>query len=255
MEELIQVSFKNERPTVSARDLHEALEIRTRFVDWFPRMCEYGFCEGTDFNLLKNEKVQVEGKRLINRELLDYQMTIDMAKQICMLQRTTKGKLYRQYFLNLEKAWNTPEQVMARALQIANETRDQLSIQCRQLGLQVLEQQKQIKIMEPKASYADIVLLSDSLVLVTQIAGDYGVSPQVMNKKLHELGIQHKVRNQWILYSKYKDKGLAKSTTFAKKRPDGTILTRIQTEWTQAGRMFIYEKLKEQGIFPIVERR
>lgn len=75
-------------------------------------------------------KFKWKRKRLINRELLDYQMTIDMAKQICMPQRTTKGKLYRQYFLDLEKAWNTPEQVMARALQIANETRDQLSIQC-----------------------------------------------------------------------------------------------------------------------------
>ena len=254
MEELIQVSFDNERPSVSARELHEALEVRTKFGDWFPRICEYGFYEGVDFNFLKNEKVQIEGNRMITREILDYQLTIDMAKQVCMLQRTAKGKMYRQYFLDLEKAWNTPEQVMARALQLAQQTTDLLRVECQKLGVQLLEQQKKIEEMEPKATYADIVLMSNSLVLVSQIAEDYGVSAQVMNKKLHELGIQHKVRNQWILYSKYKGKGLAKSTTFVRERSDGTVLTKMQTEWTQTGRMFIYEKLKEQGILPVIER-
>ena len=74
--------------TVSARELHEKLEIRTAFKDWFPRMCEYGFAEGEDFNMLKNERVQIEGNREVKREITDYEISIDMAKQICMIQRS-----------------------------------------------------------------------------------------------------------------------------------------------------------------------
>lgn len=107
MNELIKVDFTGERPAVSARELHEFLEVKTAYKDWFPRMCEYGFTEGEDFCSFLSESTG-------GRPAQDAQLTIDMAKEICMLQRNEKGKQARQYFIKLEKDWNSPEKVMAR---------------------------------------------------------------------------------------------------------------------------------------------
>ena len=153
MNELIKINYDTEQPSVSARDLHEGLGIKTAFKDWFPRMTEYGFEAGKDFNMLKNERVQIEGTREVKREIIDYQITVDMAKQICMIQRTDKGRQYREYFLELEKAWNSPEQVFARALHMADKMVNSLKEQCKFLGGQVMEQQKVIEELQPKASY------------------------------------------------------------------------------------------------------
>ena len=116
MDDLIRVDFTGDRPAVSARELHEFLEVETRFNDWFKRMCEYGFSEGEDYySFLSN---RVDG--LAGKPRQDAAVSIDMAKEICMLQRNEKGKLARQYFIQLEKDWNSPEKVMACALQIAD---------------------------------------------------------------------------------------------------------------------------------------
>jgi anti-repressor protein len=124
--EIVKVNYENERATVLGRDLHEALEIKTRYNDWFPRMCEYGFVEGVDFYSFLSES---EG----GRPAQDHQLTIEMAKEICMIQRNEIGKEIRQYFIQLEKAWNSPEQVMSRALRIADETIKNLKIEMKQL--------------------------------------------------------------------------------------------------------------------------
>lgn len=121
-EQLVPVNVDSpDRITVSARDLHAALEVKTLFKDWFPRMLEYGFENGRDFNPLKIEQVRLEGSREVTRTVDDAEITIEMAKEICMLQRSEKGKQARQYFIQIEKAWNSPEKVMARALQIASD--------------------------------------------------------------------------------------------------------------------------------------
>lgn len=156
MNELIKINYDTDQPSVSARDLHEGLEIKTAFKDWFPRMTDYGFESGKDFNLLKNERVQIEGNREVKREIIDYSISVDMAKQICMIQRTEKGRMYRQYFLDLEKAWNTPEQIMARALRMADKT--------------IEEQKEQIKQMKPKALFADAVSASHTSILIGDLA-------------------------------------------------------------------------------------
>ena len=96
-------------------------------------MCEYGFTEGEDFNPLKNEQVRTEGNRQVSRELTDHQLTIPMAKEICMLQRSEKGKQFRQYFIRVEEAWNSPEMIMKRALEIANEKVKALQVSVSQL--------------------------------------------------------------------------------------------------------------------------
>lgn len=163
MEDLIKIDYTAEHPTVSARELYDGLEIKTAFKDWFPRMAEYGFAEGADFNPLKNEQVRLEGSRNVKRELVDYQISVDMAKQICMLQRTDKGRQYRQYFLDLEKAWNTPEQIMARALRVANREIDKLKA----------DNQKMIEDtarMKPKEIFADAVSTSETSILIGDLA-------------------------------------------------------------------------------------
>ena len=147
MDELIKVTYGANSPTVSARDLYEGLEIKTAFKDWFPRMAEYGFEAGKDFNMLKNERVQIEGNREVRREITDYRISVDMAKQICMIQRSEKGKQYRKYFLELEKAWNAPEQVFARA--------------------KLLEETERMK---PKEVFADAVSASKSSILIGDLA-------------------------------------------------------------------------------------
>ena len=163
MEEIIKINYDAEQPTVSARELHEGLEIKTAFKDWFPRMAEYGFEIGKDFNMLKNERVQIEGSREVKREIVDYQISVDMAKQVCMIQRSEKGRQYRQYFLDLEKAWNTPEQVMARALKMAGKTIDKLKSQ----NTVLLED---VQRMKPKEIFADAVATSHTSILIGDLA-------------------------------------------------------------------------------------
>ena len=113
MNELIPIQYENEKPTVSGRELHAALEIETRYNDWFLRMCEYGFQEGKDF-------CSILSKSSGGRPGTDHAVTIPMAKEICMLQRTAKGKQCREYFISCEEAWNSPDKIMERALQIAH---------------------------------------------------------------------------------------------------------------------------------------
>ena len=117
MNELIRVDFTGERPAVSARELHEFLGVETPYHKWFPRMCEYGFSENEDYAVTD---IFVHNPAGGPQSMKDAAVSIDMAKEICMLQRNEKGKLARQYFIQLEKDWNSPEKVMARALQIAD---------------------------------------------------------------------------------------------------------------------------------------
>ena len=144
MNELIKVEYDNDRPTVSARELHEFLEVKTAYKDWFPRMCEYGFEDGTDYcSFLSDRSDGLPGK-----PRQDAQLTIEMAKEICMIQRNDRGKQARQYFIQLEKEWNSPEKVMARALMIAENKIKELSAVNATLTVDN-------QIMKPKAEYFD----------------------------------------------------------------------------------------------------
>lgn len=167
MDELIEVTEKDGIQSVSARELYEKLEIATAFKDWFPRICDYGFCIGIDFNPLKIEQVRKEGNRDVTRELQDYAISIEMAKQICMLQRTEIGKQYRDYFIRLEKAWNTPEAVMARALQFANKTLENAKSVIAQQKQQLIEQRPKVEVYD---SICDSSTLQD-LQTVAQTIG------------------------------------------------------------------------------------
>lgn len=158
MNELLKINYEAEQPTVSARDLHEALEINTRFNDWFSRMTEYGFESGKDFYSKMSKTSETGG-----RPAVDYQISVDMAKQICMFQRSEKGKQYRQYFIDLEKAWNTPEQIFARALKMADQKIEKL----KETNAGLLED---VERMRPKEIFADAVKASTSSILIGDLA-------------------------------------------------------------------------------------
>lgn len=159
MEEIIKINYESEQPTVSARELYEGLEIKSNFTTWFDRMCEYGFTELDFKKCFPNLESGCNG----GQNMVDYEISIDMAKQICMIQRTDKGKQYRQYFLDLEKAWNTPEQVMARALKIANNEIDKLKADNRVL---IADTER----MKPKEIFADAVSSSKDSCLIGDLA-------------------------------------------------------------------------------------
>ena len=158
MNEILKVDVDTQM--VSARELHSALEVSKRFSAWFETYSNT-FIEGEDYKgaYLKVQSNQYGGEK----ELQDYNMTVDMAKHICLMSRTEKGKQCRQYLIDLEKAWNTPEQVMARALKIANKTIDSLKSD----NTKLIEDNARMK---PKEIFADAVSASETSLLVRDVA-------------------------------------------------------------------------------------
>ena len=251
MNELIKINYENaDRPTVMGRELHEALEVKTKYADWFKRMCEYGFAENTDFVAISQKRETAQGNETTYN---DHQLTIEMAKEICMIQRTDKGKQCRQYFIELEKAWNTPEMVMGRALKIAQNQIDSLKYVNAQLETSVAVKDQQISELKPKASYYDVVLNCPDLLSTTKIAKDYGKSAVWLNSYLHDKKIQYKQGGVWLLYQNYAQCGYTSTKTHNYNGDDGIQHAKVHTYWTQKGRLFIYETLKSDGILPLVE--
>ncbi|HEL1698385.1 phage antirepressor KilAC domain-containing protein [Streptococcus suis] len=153
MHEIINVNLNdNQEPVVSGRQLHEALEVKTPYSMWFDRMVEYGFTENQDF--LLNNFVKQTGRGGHNK--VDHIIKLDMAKEIAMIQRSDRGKQVRQYFIQIEKDFNSPEKIMARALLLADKKVHQL--------------EAQIEADKPKVLFADAVSASHSSILVGDLA-------------------------------------------------------------------------------------
>ena len=249
---LITVNYDSGRPTVLGRDLHNALEVNSNYTTWFNRMTEYGFTENIDFttyfpNLESENQHGGQNKT-------DHQLSIEMAKEICMIQRSEKGKQCRQYFIELEKQWNSPEMVMKRALEIANQRVEEMRQQNKTLETTVAVQTQQISELQPKASYYDVILNCKDLVSTTEIAKDYGKSAKWLNALLHDLGVQFKQSGIWLLYQKYAECGYTSTRTHNYLDNSGNTHAKVHTYWTQKGRIFIYDLLKSRNIFPNVEK-
>ena len=243
MEELMKVQVKNDRQLVSARDLHKGLGLKGRFSRWFKTNSEL-FTENEDFYKCTSSTVVNNGAV---RELEDYLLTIEMAKQLAMMARTEKSKLYREYFLDLERKWNSPEMVMHRALEFSNARIKQLKLENKNLSIQLEESNK-------KADYLDVILGTPDALAISQIAADYGYGAVSFNRLLHKVGIQHRVNGQWILYRAYMGKNYVTTKPFVYKDHKGNDRTSLSTYWTQAGRKLIYDVLKDNDILPLIER-
>lgn len=237
MNELIKITEYNGNQAVSARDLHKFLEITERFSSWFERMLQYGFVENIDYQGCEFFNT------LANQTLTDYAITFDCAKEISMIQRSKKGKEAREYFIECEKqlrrgkfALPTTYKEALQSLLIEVEAKERLQAQNE---LQAKELEKQA----PKVAYYDEVLTSQSTYNANQIAKELGMSAVTLNKKLHDLKVQYKQGEQWLLYHPHQNKGYTKTVTYTYTDNKGETCTNSSTVWTEKGRAFIHSIL------------
>lgn len=145
-------------------------------------------------------------------------------------------------------------EILAKAVLVAQTTIANRETRIKQLESENAEQKTLIQQMQKGNDYLNVILQSKGTLATTQIAADYGMSAVKFNKKLNEMRIQHKVNGQWILYSNLMGKGYVHSRTISFTHSDGRPDTRLCSEWSQRGRMFLYDALKEIGILPLIER-
>ena len=236
MNDLIKVNYtESEQPTVSGRELHEALEVKTAYKDWFPRMCEYGFTEGKDYTPLIFEHPQNK------QPCTDHALTIPMAKEICMIQRSEKGKQFRQYFIEIENRWNTPEAVMARALQMANRKIDEIK------NANVLLEQK-IEADKPKVIFADSVSAAQTSILVGDLAklikqNGINIGQNRLFEWLRDNGYLIKGGSSKNMPTqKAADMGLFEVKESTVNNPDGSVRVTKTTKVTGKGQVYFINK-------------
>lgn len=224
MNELIKVHYDNaDRTTVSGRELYDALEVKTAYKDWFPRMCEYGFSEGKDYCSFLSDRS--DGKA--GKPRTDHQLTIPMAKELCMLQRTEKGKQMRQYFIAVEEQWNSPDAIMARALQLSN-------AKLKQLQVTVSELTVENQIMKPKAEYFDDLVDRNLLTGIRETAKEFQIKQKdfvtfLMDKKY----LYRDKKGKLMPYAKPLQDGLFE---LKETKNDATAWSGSQTMITPKGR-------------------
>lgn len=233
MNELITVNFDTQ--TVSARELHKQVGSTERFSAWFERQLQFGFVENEDYTGCKKFNT------LAKQELQDYDLSVDMAKQICMVQKNDRAREVRQYLIDLEKAWNTPEQVMARALKLADKTIEKLRSDNKRLERKI-EQDK------PKTIFADAVSTSKTSILIGDLAKlicQNGV--QIGQKRLFEWLRQ----NNYLIKSgssrnmpqqRYVEQGLFEVKESNVQNPDGSVRITRTTKVTGKGQVYFVNK-------------
>lgn len=236
MKDLIPINYDAEQPTVSARDLHKGLEISERFNSWFNRQLQYGFQENADYTGRK------EFNTLAKQELQDYQISVDMAKQICMIQRSEKGRAYRQYFIDLEKAWNTPEQIFARALKMADKTIESLKSD----NAALLADNRRMK---PKEVFADAVATSKTSILVGELAkilkqNGADIGQNKLFSWMREKGylIKRKDSDYNMPTQKSMEMGLFEIKETSITKPDGSTHISKTTKVTGKGQIYFTNK-------------
>ena len=226
MNELLKINYEAYRITLSARELHSFLELTERFGNWFERMKQYGFIENQDYIGRKTFNT------LAHQELQDYEISLDMAKEIAMIQRNEKGRQARQYFIEVEKKWNSPEYVMNRALEISRQQVEKLMLENKEL--------------KPKAEFFDAVADSKNAIQMSEVAKVLNY-PGYGRNRLFEFLREKKVlmpNNQ--PYQKYVDCGYFRVVEQKYTKPNGDIAINIKTLVYQKGVNYI-RKLLEKG--------
>lgn len=237
MTELIKITTNESgSQVVSARELHEFLESKQEFANWIKnRIDKYGFVENQDFEVFDNFINNPNG----GRPLKEYALTLDTAKELAMVEGNEKGRQARRYFIECEKKLRevvSNQQVQKALPQTFAEAlrayADEVEKNEKLIG-EIKVKNVLIAEYEPKVTYYDQILSSIDTITITQIAKDYGMSAQELNKLLHEQGIQYKQNKQWILYQKYAKLGYTKSKTVPITYKNGEQGVALNTQWTQ----------------------
>ena len=257
-QELVQISETEINgiltKTVNARELHSFLESKQDFSTWIKnRIVKYDFIENQDFiKIHKKMELSATGQNAI-----EYHITLDMAKELSMVENNEQGKLARRYFIECEKRLRENQSIefyipktlpdaleaYAKEIRSHNETKTLLA-----------NTQEELNQALPKAAYCDIVLASPDLLTVTQIASDYGKSARWLNKFLEDKGVQYRQGKQWVLKLKYMTNNYAQVFTHAWRDSEDKQHSSLLLKWTQKGRLFIYDLLKSEGYLPLCEQ-
>lgn len=222
----------NHEPVVSGRTLHRELGVNSNYTTWFDRMTEYGFTEGVDYHVCLPNSESKNGRGGHNK--VDHVLKLDMAKEIAMIQRTEKGKQVRQYFIQVERDYNSPEKIMARALNIAN-TR-----------LSILE--TTVEKMKPKALFADAVAASKTSILVGELAkilrqNNVEIGQNRLYEYLRSNGYLHRGGSSRNLPTQRSmEMGLFEIKETTHTNPDGTVLITKTTKVTGKGQQYFINK-------------
>ena len=233
----VEVNDKQEQ-VINGRMLYEFLQIKTPYTMWINRMIGYGFIENVDY-ITDNKNVSRTDGAIMPQKEINHTLKLNMAKELCMLARNERGKEARKYFIKCEEAWNSPDMIMSRALQIMQ---NKLSDTTRQLQManQFIEEAK------PKLTYYDTILNSKGTMSATQIGADYGLSAIKLNQILRDWRLIRKVGGQYVLYAEFQNQGLTESKTHEVQQ-QGAVRAYVQTRWTQKGRLKIHEILTSLG--------
>ena len=240
--ELIKITTNEDgQKLVSARELHEGLKVKSRFNDWMTnRIKKYGFEENLDYT-----KILVQCKRGQNE--YDFYITVDMAKELCMVENNELGRQFRKYFIEAEKQLKEIKKLdsymiedpIERAKRWIEEAEERKA-----LMEENIKKDEEIKVLKPKAEFTDKFLQDDTLYKATDIAKEVGMTATKFNKLLEGLGIQFKQGGKWYITSEYDGNSYTKPYTFEYK--EGKFQT--QMRFTSKGRKFILDTLESLGI-------
>lgn len=270
--EVIKIEENDGKQAVNARELHQKLGSKQDFSTWIKNRIEkYGFVESQDFEVFHKIMENLNG----GRSRIEYALSLDMAKELCMVENNDAGRKIRKYFIDME---NEARKLMVQQVAIPSyqeqdpikratrwieeeKVRQSLMLENKEQKKQLEENSKEIVAlsstitqMQPKVTYYDTILANKSTVKVSQIAQDYGMSAQAFNKLLWEHKLQRKVGKQWILYRQFLDKGYVHSEPIPIEHHDGSQTYNYLTVWTQKGRIFLYDFLKRFDVLPMIER-
>lgn len=241
MNELINVTLNdNHEPVVSGRQLHEALGVKTRYNDWFNRMTEYGFIENQDYLAITQKRVTAQGN---STNQVDHVIKLDMAKEIAMIQRTERGKQVRQYFIQVEKDFNSPEKIMARALLMADQ--------------KVHKLEAKIEADRPKVLFAEAVSASHTSILVGELAKllkqngvDIGATRLFSWLRAHGYLIKRNGRDWNMPTQKSVEMGLIRVKETSITHADGHITVSKTPLVTGKGQQYFINKFLNQELLP-----
>lgn len=251
MLEQINVKNQNGVMVVSSREVAENFE--KRHSDVLEKIEELVRTENSV--LIGNYFIPTTYKAGTGKDYKEYLLTRD---GFSLLVMGFTGEKALQFKIKYIEAFNKMESQLQKVLPSNyKEALRQLIVSEEEKEKLLLENAKKDQLigeLKPKADYTDIILKSKDILPISVIAKDYGMSAKTFNKKLHELGVQYKLSGQWLLYSKYQDGGYTHSETIPITHADGTHGTKLNTKWTQKGRLFLYELLKKNEILPMIEK-